>query len=202
MGIMQTRLAEERSGAPYDARRVANLILDEGDRVGIALTHLALQKLLYFAHGRHLSAHQKALVYGYFEAWRYGPVHPDVYGAFCNMGSGAIKQRVENVDILSEKMTMESVPLPEIPTSDIRAWEAVRMVLASCGKLHPYQLVKLSHAEGGAWHYTVSNAKIKGVLGMKIPNELISRQFGKHRLIPGERERVPDHDKPPYRVYA
>ncbi|URK89026.1 hypothetical protein LP421_15955 [Rhizobium sp. RCAM05350] len=34
----------------YDPRAVANLLLDEADRLGIKITNLALQKLLYFAH--------------------------------------------------------------------------------------------------------------------------------------------------------
>ena len=37
--------------APYDSRAIANLMLDEGQRHSRGITNLALQKLLYFAHG-------------------------------------------------------------------------------------------------------------------------------------------------------
>jgi uncharacterized phage-associated protein len=66
----------------YDPRVVANAIIDRAAQEGQPVTHIALQKLLYFAHGLFLLRHRKPLVSGYFEAWTYGPVHPAVYGAF------------------------------------------------------------------------------------------------------------------------
>jgi uncharacterized phage-associated protein len=36
-------------GSPFDPRSICNLILDEADKAGRAITNLALQKLLYFA---------------------------------------------------------------------------------------------------------------------------------------------------------
>ena len=64
---------------PYDPRSIANLLLDEADRLAINITNLSLQKLLYFAHGLSLIEDGKPLVSGYFEAWQHGPVHPLVY---------------------------------------------------------------------------------------------------------------------------
>jgi len=56
--------------------RLANLMLHEAARIDITITHLTLQKLLYFAHGLSLVRYGQPLVLGYFEAWRLGPVHP------------------------------------------------------------------------------------------------------------------------------
>ncbi|MDE0644694.1 MAG: DUF4065 domain-containing protein [Gammaproteobacteria bacterium] len=43
-------------------------------------THLEIQKLLYLAHMFHLvKENEKPLVHGYFEAWEWGPVHPELY---------------------------------------------------------------------------------------------------------------------------
>jgi uncharacterized phage-associated protein len=66
------------SGDPYDPRGVANLMLDEAERLGVEVTHLALQKLLYFAHGLFPINCKRPLVSGCFEAWQHGPVHPAV----------------------------------------------------------------------------------------------------------------------------
>ena len=80
---------------PYDPRAIANLMLDEADRRGWMITNLALQKLLYFAHGIHLTKEKQPLVSGYFEAWQYGPVHPAVYRAFKPSGAAPISTRVD-----------------------------------------------------------------------------------------------------------
>lgn len=58
--------------APYDPRALANFMLDEAERNGLALTNLASQKLLYFAHGMFLNETKRPLVKGFFEAWQYG----------------------------------------------------------------------------------------------------------------------------------
>lgn len=42
-------------------------------------SNLELQKLIYVAHMFHLGEEKKPLVYGNFEAWEYGPVHPELY---------------------------------------------------------------------------------------------------------------------------
>ena len=52
-----------------NSRAIANLILDEGDRIERPITNLALRKLLYFAHGLFLIERKRPLVSGYFEAW-------------------------------------------------------------------------------------------------------------------------------------
>jgi uncharacterized phage-associated protein len=90
------------SGA-YDPRAVANLMLDEADKRGWTITNLALQKLLYFAHGIHLTKTKRPLVSGYFEAWQYGPVHPAVYRAFKPSGSAPIINRAVAKDPLTGK---------------------------------------------------------------------------------------------------
>ncbi len=43
------------------------------------LTQLELQKLLYLSHMIHLGFYKSPLVYGDFEAWEFGPVHPELY---------------------------------------------------------------------------------------------------------------------------
>ncbi len=50
----------------YDPRGIANLMLDESERVGQRMTNLALQKLLYFAHAIFLIEQKRPLVSGYY----------------------------------------------------------------------------------------------------------------------------------------
>ncbi|RWO77206.1 type II toxin-antitoxin system antitoxin SocA domain-containing protein [Mesorhizobium sp.] len=46
---------------------------------GWSLSNLELQKILYLAHMFYLGRTGEPLVSGHFEAWDYGPVHPDLY---------------------------------------------------------------------------------------------------------------------------
>ncbi len=50
----------------HDPRAVANLMLEAAEEREIALTNLALQKLLYFAHALFLVEKKKPLLSGYF----------------------------------------------------------------------------------------------------------------------------------------
>ena len=78
-----------------------NLMLDEADKLGIKITPLSLQKLLYFAHGMYLIQTKSPLMSGYFEAWELGPVHPSAYRAFKAAGSAPIKFRAAAQDPLT-----------------------------------------------------------------------------------------------------
>ncbi len=54
------------------------------------LSHLRLQKLLYYVQGWHLAAFGKPLFEGRIEAWTYGPVVREVYPVFKECGYNAI----------------------------------------------------------------------------------------------------------------
>mgnify|MGYP006283548483 CR=1 FL=1 len=61
-------------------------------RSGWTLSNLELQKILYLAHMVHLGRTDGApLVHGLFEAWDYGPVHPDLYHRVKIFGSSPVK---------------------------------------------------------------------------------------------------------------
>lgn len=119
----------------HNPRAVANLLLDEADQRGIRVTNLALQKLLYFAHGIHLTQTTQPLLTGYFEAWQYGPVHPSVYRAFKESGSSPIQMRAQGQDPLTGRKRDLVIPV-ELSVVDL-----VRQVLHSYGRMSPGRLV-------------------------------------------------------------
>lgn len=53
----------------YDGRAIANFVLDYCDQKGRSVTHLALQKLVYFCHVWSLVHFKQPLVKHKFEAW-------------------------------------------------------------------------------------------------------------------------------------
>lgn len=156
------------------------------------VTNLALQKLLYFAHGLHLMETGQPLVSGYFEAWQYGPVHPGAYQAFKAAGSRAIDFRACRRDVI----TGETSPLPRLNDIDTRM--RVLQVLQTYRQMTPGRLVEISHAEDAPWHFVITHAKSSGALGMRIPDSVIKERFQHHKvsigLVPAFGE--PDEEAP------
>lgn len=160
----------------YDPRAIANLMLDEAAVRGIKITNLALQKLLYFAHGIYLTQNKRPLVSGYFEAWQHGPVHPAVYRAFKGNGAVAIEFRAVARDPLTGKS--RDLPLP----TDQEVRELIEEVVRRYGKLTPGRLVDLSHAKGSPWDAVVNKARTDVAFGMRIPDNVILERFRHHKV--------------------
>ena len=158
----------------YDPRAICNLILDEAGRS--AITHVALQKLLYFCHGLHLQRTRQPLVSGHFEAWKHGPVHPAAYKAFKRAGATTISFRAEGRDPL----TGEAKPL--LPNIDDVAYQCVRQTVVSYANMTAWTLVEISHAKGAPWDIIWKKAEDGIALGLRIPNDLISGEFSRHKI--------------------
>lgn len=167
------------SGSPYDPRGVANLLLDEADRVGVSVSNLALQKLLYFAHGIHLNEKKCPLVSGYFEAWQYGPVHPTAYKAFRDAGGDPIAFRAQSQDVLTGASRPIAVP------DDPAVTRLIQQVLNSYGRLSPGRLVDISHARNSPWHFVVDKARTSVAFGLRISDNMILERFKHHKVSIG-----------------
>ena len=164
----------------YDPRAIANLMLDEADQRGdIKITNLALQKLLYFAHGMYLTQTKGPLVSGYFEAWQYGPVHPSVYRAFKSSGSAPITTRAEGKDPLTGH------PRPIRAVEDYEVIDLIRHVLRSYGTMSAGRLVDLSHAKNSPWAYIVDKSRTSIALGLQITDTVIMDRFRYHKVSVG-----------------
>lgn len=178
---------------PYDPRGIANLLLDIADAEGLSITHLALQKLIYFAHGIHLMQTKKPLVSGYFEAWEFGPVNPSVYKAFRDAGSRPIRTRAHGKDVLTGRAHELKMP------DDLEVRRLIGDVLRHYGSMSPGRLVDLSHAKGSPWHVVVHETRTDIAFGLRIPDSVIADRFGYHKVSIGAEPRVgePCEDTPP-----
>jgi uncharacterized phage-associated protein len=128
-----------------------------GERSGWSLSNLEMQKLLYLAHMFHLGQYGKPLVSGHFEAWDYGPVHPDLYHRIKIFGSSP----VENV--------FHSVNKPQEGTEA----QLLDDVFKHFANQRPGRLVAITHWDKGAWarHYD------PGTRNVIIPNEDILDEY-------------------------
>jgi len=65
------------------ANQVADFFIRQADvQSGDVITHLKVQKLLYYAQGWHLALHDKQLFPESIQAWAHGPVCPTVWKRF------------------------------------------------------------------------------------------------------------------------
>lgn len=70
---------------------VANFFLKIVERdLGSTITHLKLQKLLYYAQGYHLAKYNKPIFKEDFQAWAHGPANPEIYNCYKKYGSSSI----------------------------------------------------------------------------------------------------------------
>jgi Uncharacterized phage-associated protein len=185
-------MAKPVTSAPHDPRSVANLLLDLAEEQHLPITNLALQKLLYFAHGHFLIRTGRPLLSGSFEAWQYGPVHPAVYREFKVSGARAITTRAIARDVMS------GIERPLPPIDDIEIRNQLVSVLSSYGHLSPGRLVDISHAPKGPWATIVNKAKTSVSLGMRIPDNVTVECFKYQKVSVGVESRVgePNEDSP------
>lgn len=176
----------------FDPRSIANLMLDEADRSGIRLKNLALQKLLYFAHAIFLIEVKRPLVLGYFEAWKYGPVHPAAYQAFKLAGAEDITFRAERVDPATGVRTEMAVP------DDVVVRRHIERIMHSYGRMTTGRLVDISHARGAPWEFIVNKGRTSLAFGMRISDSVIMERFKHHKISVGDTPTIgePSEDTP------
>jgi uncharacterized phage-associated protein len=114
------------------ARTVANYFLTLSDpEVGDIISHLKLQKLLYYAQGLHLAMHGSVLFPEKIFHWKHGPVVADLYYELTKHGA-------------------EPLPVPENPdfshfTSE--QTDLLNEVYDVYGQFSAWKLRNMTHAE-------------------------------------------------------
>jgi uncharacterized phage-associated protein len=153
---------------PYRPMAVANNFIRRfGYRQGI--THLKLQKLVYYVHGWWLAYNPSnpPLLTERPEVWRHGPVFPNIYNALKNFGSRPIR-----------------LPQPDLPLSppadigedDDQALNLVDWVWVRYGAYSAIQLSNMTHEPGTPWRQLAERYQYRVPAHLQIPDELISQK--------------------------
>ena len=137
----------------YHALDVANLIIKKYIDSDVYISNLILQKVLYFVQRNALQNSKTSLFSEQFEAWKFGPVVPEVYYNFCYYGAFPLALDDGTQLIKCSKIS-----------------EIVDFEFAKCRDKTPFELVRETHRRGGAWEKIVQNG-----LGLRhvIPSSLI-----------------------------
>jgi uncharacterized phage-associated protein len=166
------------SASPYDARAVANLLLDLAEARSVQLTQVSLLKLLYFAHGWYLAVHSKPLVSQDFEAWEHGPVVKVVRDAFRSFGRDPITTRATKLHLQSG----EHVPV----TADLDERDArfVQSIFEAYHVFDAWQLSDMTHEPGSPWDRLWNSREPVGRLALRIKNVDIQAHFTHFNRLP------------------
>lgn len=129
------------------------------------LTHLKLQKLLYYAQGICLSLSGKTLFDEPIEAWDHGPVVKKVFDRFTSKGRNEIT--IEDAP--------SSVEVIRQIESDTVVREALNLTYDNFAIYTAWQLRNMTHEIGSPWSQIYVHGKNK-----RIPNNVIRDYFNNH----------------------
>ncbi|WP_431102364.1 Panacea domain-containing protein [Roseateles noduli] len=155
---------------PYSPAIVANAVLYRAKQRGIRISHLKLQKLIFFIHAWRLALQGLPAVDERPEAWEYGPVFETLFHRLKNLGHEAICQYIETVEA---RTNAYQALMPSI--EDAAFWRILDQVMDRYGGLSASQLSTLGHEPGGPW--STARAAKQAV----IPDDSI-RSFYREKL--------------------
>jgi uncharacterized phage-associated protein len=138
-----------RTTPAYDARAVANYFLELASLESIHITPMAMQKLVYFAHGWMLGVYGRPLISQRIEAWDYGPVISDLYQAFKRYGNLPITEPAHTAQMIG---SVFRVTVPQIPKhQDPGVASLIGKVWATYKHFTAIQLSNMTHTPGSPW---------------------------------------------------
>lgn len=153
----------------YSALAVANAFIERAKQSNIRdLTHMKLQKLVYFAHAWTLAITGKPLLDESVMAWKFGPVIPSLYTEFRKYGSMPINTPATSFDI-NNGGGWFNVPNVDDPAIN----DILDEVFNIYGSYNAIFLSNLTHSTGSAWTETRHLHHDGSNMGFVIPNDVI-----------------------------
>lgn len=150
----------------YDARNVANRLIQRSIVDENELTPLQIIKLTYFCHGWSLAFYDEPLIYQNVEAWENGPVVYDVYRALKYSGREPVGELIRGVK-----------PQQLSP----KAIDMIDFVYNHYGQMSGAQLWNWTHEPGTPWHDVWNDDVQKQWVEQSIPtyikDDLIADYF-------------------------
>ena len=142
-----------------DVLTIADEILKIAKRKGRQLTPLQLMKLVYISHGWSFPILGKDLFGNRIEAWKYGPVIPDLYHVTKQYGR--------------EPIPLDMIDDPETSAVDAPTRRFLENVFEQYGHLSGVALSSLTHRAGTPWDQVYRD----DVFNIEIPDDLIRAHY-------------------------
>jgi len=144
----------------HSCLQVANRLLQLAHGAGATLTPMQLIKLVYMCHGWMLGLYGRPLIQEQVQAWKFGPVIPELYRHLRQYGGGPVTR---------------SLPRPEQTEFSRLEANLIEQVYMQCGGYDGVELSEMTHQIGSPWHRTWDPE----VWNRPIPNEVIRAYHAK-----------------------
>lgn len=144
---------------------VAKYIISYCGKRKVSVSHMTLQKLLYFVFGTYYREFGRPLFDEPFEAWQHGPMVLSVYDEFCLHGPSGIHTKF---------------PRSEIARFAGEEKEVIDQTIEKYMEWSPFDLIRESKASGGAWEQTTMLADYSS--HPKIENSHILDEFANRNV--------------------
>lgn len=142
------------------ATAVANTFISHGAKDGKQFTPMQLLKLTYIAHGWSLAFLDKPLMDDDIEAWKYGPVIPNLYRAIRHYRGNPVATPIMLLNGENDKITDEQS-------------KVIEFVYRRYGHLDGIALSALTHQTDTPWHEFFNEI----TWGRKIPDAIIAKHY-------------------------
>lgn len=157
----------------YNSIAVANKIIELGLKDEYLVTHLKLQKLIYIAHGWCLATTNKPLIKDSINAWKYGPVIPNLYNKLQHHRGLPITKKIPFIEeTLRYKKTDDNIIKllnPKIEEKDEINEAIITKVWDEYKNFTTAQLSRMTRGKDTPWSKTP--------ITMEIDNELIKAYY-------------------------
>jgi uncharacterized phage-associated protein len=165
---------------PYDARAVANFLLDYAAEKKMEVTLLWLQKIIFYAHGWYLSKKERPLVEQEFEAWEYGPVVRALWDSLKGSGKKPLppSTRARRFDVIENAYKDIDDQL------DDEAKLFLKEIFDAYALADALDLSNATHIQGSPWDQIWNAPNGSVTVGMKMSNDEIRKWF-KGKQAPG-----------------
>lgn len=157
----------------YTVSHVANYFLQKAQKLGQKITHLKLQKLVYFAFGYYLASTNRKLFNEPILAWQFGPVVRSLYKEFQHFGDAEITSLATEFD--TENFVFYEALIPPTDTNTLRVLDTVWEKYSSYSAA---RLVDLTHTKDSPWEVTHKRGE------SIIDSHLIKNFFKESRNVP------------------
>ena len=127
---------------PFAPLAIANTFLAEHGAESGGVSHMKLQKLVFYAYGWWLASHDEPLTTEAPQVWKFGPVFNSLYSALAPFG-------MQPID--SPRRAVPIGAAPTVPDDENEVRELLEWVWQRYGGHSAGQLSDMTHAPGTPW---------------------------------------------------